>query len=412
VSAALVEVANGRTSVRIRLIAVAALATGVLVPVPAAPAAYAVTDANTPVEAQFGLRPSCDDCDPPPPTFPGQIGVVSLPTSTGTGVVVHPSTSDPASLQGVTVRFANVSSPGSTTIGRFSTPPGAPPPTGGFVASSSYYDITTTATFSGPIDLELQYAAASLGIGDLNSLASVAFEMQHYENGAWVNRTTDIDPVRHVISGRVPSLSPFAVLTTKAQLAVSKAGPGTGTVTSSVAGIACGADCAEVYDAGSQITLTAAPAIDSTFGGWSGPCGGTGACQVTIDAAKTVTAIFQRKPVGVGVGRAPGVVLPNGDRILAATLTARSGCGTINHIQFGNSGVAFANARVGISSPSGGPAGQTSGFTYTPSAGTTSVTLTIERVTPSGGAMVSPILFYDGCGEWRTFVGGGPTAFR
>ena len=29
-----------------------------------------------------------------------------------------------------------------------------------------------------------------------------------------------------------------------------------------------------------------------TFGGWSGACSGMGACQVTMDAAKTVTATF------------------------------------------------------------------------------------------------------------------------
>jgi hypothetical protein len=40
------------------------------------------------------------------------------------------------------------------------------------------------------------------------------------------------------------------------------------------------------------------------------------------------------------------------------------------------------------------------------------VTLAIERIVQNGGATVSPIAFYDRCGEWRTFVGGGPDAFR
>jgi YD repeat-containing protein len=39
------------------------------------------------------------------------------------------------------------------------------------------------------------------------------------------------------------------------------------------------------------------------------------------------------------------------------------------------------------------------------------VSLTIERVVQSGAATVRPILFHDGCGEWRTFVGGGAGAF-
>ena len=51
-------------------------------------------------------------------------------------------------------------------------------------------------------------------------------------------------------------------------------------------------------------------------------------------------------------------------------------------------------------------------FTYTPPPGTASVSLTIQRLAPTGGAMVNPVRFYDGCGEWRTFVGGGPNALQ
>ena len=75
-------------------------------------------------------------------------------------------------------------------------------------------------------------------------------------------------------------------------LAVTKAGSGAGTVTSSPAGISCGATCAANFANGSSVTLTAAAASGSTFGGWSGECSGTGACTVTMSAAKTVTATF------------------------------------------------------------------------------------------------------------------------
>ena len=41
------------------------------------------------------------------------------------------------------------------------------------------------------------------------------------------------------------------------------------------------------------MTLTAAPATDSLFAGWSGGvCSGTGTCLTTMNAAKTVTATF------------------------------------------------------------------------------------------------------------------------
>jgi Tol biopolymer transport system component len=73
-----------------------------------------------------------------------------------------------------------------------------------------------------------------------------------------------------------------------------KAGTGFGTVTSAPAGIDCGGDCSEEYTAGQQVTLTAAPDAGSTFDGFTGGgCSGTGnTCVVTVDAAKTVTAIF------------------------------------------------------------------------------------------------------------------------
>ncbi|MEW6001249.1 MAG: choice-of-anchor D domain-containing protein [Nitrospirota bacterium] len=78
-------------------------------------------------------------------------------------------------------------------------------------------------------------------------------------------------------------------------LTVSKNGTGTGTVTSSPAGINCGSDCSETYNAGTTVTLTASADMSSTFTGWSGACTGTGACTVTMDAAKSVTATFTLK---------------------------------------------------------------------------------------------------------------------
>jgi hypothetical protein len=75
-------------------------------------------------------------------------------------------------------------------------------------------------------------------------------------------------------------------------LTVSKSGAGTGAVASSPGGIACGSTCAANFASGTVVTLTATPASDSVFAGWSGPCSGTGTCSVTMDAAKTVAASF------------------------------------------------------------------------------------------------------------------------
>ena len=78
-------------------------------------------------------------------------------------------------------------------------------------------------------------------------------------------------------------------------LTVATAGRGRGTVSSAPAGINCGADCSEPYASGTVVTLMATPASNSTFAGWSGACSGTGACSVTMSAARSVTATFDRR---------------------------------------------------------------------------------------------------------------------
>ncbi len=76
-------------------------------------------------------------------------------------------------------------------------------------------------------------------------------------------------------------------------LTVVKAGSGQGTVTSSPAGISCGATCSAGYPEGTTVTLTAAAASGSTFTGWSGGgCGGTSACVIAIGGPTSVTATF------------------------------------------------------------------------------------------------------------------------
>ena len=82
-----------------------------------------------------------------------------------------------------------------------------------------------------------------------------------------------------------------------AALTVTKIGTGTGTVTSSPAGILCGADCTNNYTTGTSVSLTAIPATTAdetaTFAGWSGGvCGGTSTCTVPMTQARTVTAEF------------------------------------------------------------------------------------------------------------------------
>jgi alpha-tubulin suppressor-like RCC1 family protein len=88
-------------------------------------------------------------------------------------------------------------------------------------------------------------------------------------------------------------------------LGVTRTGAGSGTVTSSPAGISCGNDCSEVYPGGTGVTLTAAPANTSTFAGWTGAgCTGTGTCSVNMSADATVSARFDLITFPVTVSRA------------------------------------------------------------------------------------------------------------
>ncbi len=79
-------------------------------------------------------------------------------------------------------------------------------------------------------------------------------------------------------------------------LSVAIAGTGSGTVTSSPAGISCGSDCSEAYNPGTNVTLTATPDTGSVFTGWSGDCSGTNATvTVTMNSNKTCTATFTQQ---------------------------------------------------------------------------------------------------------------------
>jgi len=78
-------------------------------------------------------------------------------------------------------------------------------------------------------------------------------------------------------------------------LFVGRAGKGSGTVSSSPAGIWCGTACSAAYGAGTSVTLQAAATPGSAFAGWSGACSGTGACVVSMAAARSVVASFKRR---------------------------------------------------------------------------------------------------------------------
>ena len=80
------------------------------------------------------------------------------------------------------------------------------------------------------------------------------------------------------------------------RLTVSKSGKGAGVVGGSGAAIQCGEFCADRLDAGTVVTLTAAPMRGSRFVGWTGACRGTKpSCTFRIARPATAGAMFARK---------------------------------------------------------------------------------------------------------------------
>ncbi|HUD65746.1 MAG TPA: hypothetical protein VMQ17_14250 [Candidatus Sulfotelmatobacter sp.] len=71
---------------------------------------------------------------------------------------------------------------------------------------------------------------------------------------------------------------------------------GTGTVTSTPAGINCPTQCSSSFPSKTSVTLSAAAASGSSFGGWTGPCSGTAACTFAITSGLTVGATFNVPP--------------------------------------------------------------------------------------------------------------------
>ncbi len=81
------------------------------------------------------------------------------------------------------------------------------------------------------------------------------------------------------------------------ELSVATLGTGSGTVTSDPSGIDCGGACVASFALGATVTLTAAPALDSDFVGWSGAgCAGLGTCAVSMSANRSVSATFDITP--------------------------------------------------------------------------------------------------------------------
>lgn len=105
----------------------------------------------------------------------------------------------------VTLTFAGVTSSGTTTVSETTT--GPPPPSGFRLGNgNTYYEISTTAGFTGIITLRIAYDPADYG-------NPANLRLWHFPaSGPATDITTFLDTVNHVVHGETTSLSPFAVL--------------------------------------------------------------------------------------------------------------------------------------------------------------------------------------------------------
>ncbi len=115
------------------------------------------------------------------------------------------------------------------------------------------------------------------------------------------------------------------------RLTVSLAGSGSGSVTSNDGAINCassGGTCSSLYLPGTSVSLTAAPAGTSVFGGWSDACTGTDprVCSITLNSSQSVTAAFNPPPDFTLTSQLLGISTQTGMQVTdTLTLTGQNG---------------------------------------------------------------------------------------
>ena len=171
--------------------------------------------------------------------------------------------------------------------------------------------VVTTDTLPG----DQQYVSASTTQGSCTGGSTVTCPIGTLANAQVVTVTIGVNlpsasgsisntaTVSASVSSPDPDTTNNASTLSADLLSVGLAGNGSGTVSSGPPGIDCGGTCDQIFAEGTVVTLSATPAVSSTFAGWSGGCGGLDLCVISMTQATAVTATFVVNTYTLAVGR-------------------------------------------------------------------------------------------------------------
>ena len=213
------------------------------------------------------------------------------------------------------------------------------------------------------------------------------------------NHTRGVNPwrVANVLQSSAQTYLPLDNVVQNYALSVSRQGTGSGTVSSTPAGIDCGSSCTANFAAGTQVALAAKPASGSSFAGWSGACSGsTSSCTVNMNSSLSVTANFNVAAAtrlitlsksGAGVGNVTSS--PSG-------LSCLADCGVASASFASNTAITLiAQAATGsqFAGWSGACSGISSSCSLAAGASALNVTAAFNTSSGGGGVLTDPTLF-------------------
>lgn len=184
----------------------------------------------------------------------------ALNTPVGMGVLVTPIDSTTGRPAPITLSFSNVTSDGVTTLTSSSSNPGASLPNRFRVGSPpTYYDINTTAQYTPPVTICVQYPETAYQHNESN------LKLMHFNGAAWEDVTTSLDLQNNIICGQTNSLSPFVIAEEDQPPEITVPGPISATATSNSGASVSYANATASDDFDTAVTVNCTPQSGSTF---------------------------------------------------------------------------------------------------------------------------------------------------